>query len=201
MRYFSVFRCLNEEIKYKKGFFIFLIIILLLGIILGIAFSSQDNFRVYYVDYCDEYVYTILSKEESCIYLILSRFLVGFISLLIVLLCSISMFLIPIQIFVVFYRGFVCGGICVIIVQCFNFSGVAIMLFAYLPQFLISSYLLFLYCINFINIRQKLKELYFDYKCLSSYLVILEVIIIILCPALIEFIGVSLIIRNICFVI
>ena len=106
-----------------------------IGILSGIVIDKPSSVEYYYLDYCDVYVYRIFSGSAWGIFL--DRTMNGALFLLPSVLLAVSVFFVPLQGLLVFYKGFVFGSVTVILFSVYRFSGFAIWLIVLLPQVLL----------------------------------------------------------------
>lgn len=121
----------------KKRMIVLIVFITLFGIGLfsGIVIDKPNVIECYYLNYCDNYVYRIFSESPGGIFL--DRISGSAIFILLVFPLALSVFCVPLQAFLVFYKGFVFGSVTVILFSVYRFSGFLIWLVILLPQTLL----------------------------------------------------------------
>ena len=108
-----------------------------IGIMCGILIDKPSAIECYYLNYCDNYIYRIFSESPGGIFL--DRLLGSAFFLILVVPSALTIFCVPLQGFLVFYKGFVFGTVTVILVSVYKFSGFLVWLIVLLPQTLLFS--------------------------------------------------------------
>lgn len=121
----------------KKHLITFSILVIMfgIGIISGIVLDKSVAIECYYVNYCDNYVYRIFSEFPGGIFI--DRAIVSVVYIALVFPLAFSVYFVPLQGFLIFYRGFVFGSVTVILFSVYHFSGFLIWLIILLPQTLL----------------------------------------------------------------
>ncbi len=106
-----------------------------IGILVGMFIRKPAAIEVYYLDYCDNYIYRIFSEAPGGIFV--DRILSSLFFLVLALPAALSVFCTPLQGILVFYRGFVFGSVTVILFPVYRFTGFLVWLIVLLPQTLL----------------------------------------------------------------
>ncbi len=197
---FYINECKNYVLRYKIAV-IGLILLFLISTMCGIIIIKPSNIFDYYLGYCDNYMYKIFSVGSNTFSVLTGRILSNFLFLIAVCISSCIIFAFPLQVFTIFYRGFVFGTELMILCTCFSVSGFFVAFLLVLPQSLIFGSILILSspfsiecglttfrCLSL----EKMKE-YFPWLIFFSVLSVLS--------ALLEFLTVIIIFRPFTFVL
>ncbi len=141
--YFYINECKNYVLRYKIAV-IGLIILFLIGTMCGIIIAKPSNIFDYYFGYCDNYMYKIFSVGSSTLSIFTGRLLSNFLFLIAVCISCCIIFLFPLQVFTIFYKGFVFGTELTILCTCFSISGFFVSFLLVLPQSIIFGAILIL---------------------------------------------------------
>lgn len=129
---------LREMIDYLKKHFICSIVFItmfIIGILCGIVIKKPGSIECYYYNYCDHYIYRIFSESTGGI--LIDRILSSSIFIVLIFPLAFSVWIVPLQGLLIFYRGFVFGTVTVILFSVYRFSGCLVWLFVLLPQTLL----------------------------------------------------------------
>ena len=189
--------CILREIgaSVKKRFVVTVIFFALfvIGILSGIVIEKPASIECYYLNYCDNYIYRIFSESSGGIFV--DRLLSSAFFIVLTIPLALSIFCVPLQGILVFYKGFVFGTVTVILFSVYRFSGFLVWLVVLLPQVLLFSaaYVVLSVLAFDCGSENRLRR---DFGCMRGFLVylLLAAIAALLC-ALLEFLVVCLIFR------
>lgn len=124
-------------LKNRLLFLILFSAMFVIGIISGFVLDKPRAIECYYLSYCDNYVCRVYS--QSPFRLFFDRIFHSFLFLLLAVPAALTVFFLPFQMLVVFYRGFIFGYVTVILFSVYRFGGFMVWLVVLLPQTLLFS--------------------------------------------------------------
>lgn len=108
------------------------------GIMCGIIIGQNSFLLDYFLDYCDNYLYNIFSPSIGLFRVFINRLIRGTFSLLLILGCCFSLFVLPAVGIFLFTVGYSFGSLIVILPSVYGIQGFFVLLLVVLPQFLLS---------------------------------------------------------------
>lgn len=130
---FFIDECKNGVLRHKI-LTISLAILFLSSTMCGIVLVKPAGVFDYYLGYCDNYVYKVVCAGVNPFSILMGRCLSNILFFIVVCMSSCVVFLFPLQIFNVFYRGFVFGIELFILCTCYSVNGFFIALLLVFPQ-------------------------------------------------------------------
>ena len=126
----------------------------------GIVLAQPQTITVYFEDYCNVYIYNIYSFDLGWFSILLERALNCLLLFAVGAVAGLHCWLIPIQYLIIFYRGFILGIICGIMISVFGVIGGIVLFTVFLPQYLLITALIigfsaYIYENGLINKRAK----------------------------------------------
>lgn len=140
---FYINECRNCLFRHKM-LTISLIILFLSSTMCGIILEKPTVIFDYYLAYCENYTYKIFSVNASVFSIFTGRCISNILFFAVVCVSSSVVFLFPLHIFIVFYRGFIFGIELVILCTCYSVSGFFVALLLVFPQGIIFAAILIL---------------------------------------------------------
>lgn len=134
---------INATRKHRYWLF-FSVFLFISGIMCGIIIDKPLNLEIYYRDYCSDLIYNIIDKNQSALLLFLSQF---FNCILLIVFCipgGVIVYFLPLQCIIIFYKGFLFGTTCAIIITSYSLNGILILALIMIPQQLIFCVILIL---------------------------------------------------------
>lgn len=132
--YFEEIKCSLDK---HKILLLFSVLLFISGIICGIVIDKPLSMDLYYREYCSDMIYKIISKDYSIFLLLLSRILNYTLILVFCIFGGVIVYCIPINLIIIFYKGFIFGTACAIMISVYSLSGIIILLLVLLPQYFI----------------------------------------------------------------
>ena len=129
-----------EKLKRNTLLFFSLVAAFVIGIIAGILMERANAVNMVYYDYCSEYYLIIFRPEYGAGGIFIQRAFGIVIYFTLLFLLSLTVYTFFLQYLLFFYKGFILGIICDIIIAKFGVSGAFIIIFITLPQNLIIFY-------------------------------------------------------------
>jgi len=190
---------LSLKIKDNKLLIIIFSIIFIAGLFLGIFIEKSSAVKIYYIEYTENYYYSVFSQSESAFSILFIRIGNNILFFSITILLSLSIYLVPLHFIIIFYRGFILGVVCVIIFSSYSINGIFLTVLVVIPQNIISTFFLILAIISSMENSQifKRQRCYFGFK--SFLLNILLLYAFSLLGAVLELIIISCIMRPLNF--
>ena len=180
------FLCKYSNIKYaclanfkkNKIFYIICLILCLIGLFTGIFVAFKSGITVSTLNDYNLYYYT--SLDLASFGLFFTRLLSYACFLIILSICSLNVFLVPIGIVLIAYRTYLAGFNCCILISLFGISGAITSIIIIFPFQLIITFLLILYFALMINrSEQKKKFGYCLIKFWKTYLIFFAILTIV----------------------
>lgn len=126
---------IGSQLKKRLVVFITFSIMFVIGVMSGIIIDKPVAIDCYYLNYCDNYIYRIFSESPGGIFT--DRILTSALFIALVIPTALSIYCVPLQGLLVFYKGFVFGSVTVILFSVYRFSGFLVWLLVLLPQTLL----------------------------------------------------------------
>ena len=130
---FFLGECKNRILRYK-----FLILALVLAFLTstmcGIIIVKPTLIIQFCHGYCENYMYKVFSLESGIFSVLISRCIGNTLFLVVVCLSSTVIFVFPLQIFAIFYRGFIFGVEIFILFAYYTVGGFFVVILLLLPQ-------------------------------------------------------------------
>ena len=193
-----------EEVKYSLRSHKFLILVSFLifiaGIICGIVIEKPLSLDIYFRDYCGDFIFKIVNKDQSVFSLFFARLINHILMFGACLFLAISVWCIPVPVIIIFYKGFIFGTVCVIMVTVYSFSGIFIFIVVYVPQqLLFTTVLIFCVCPALDNALNNKRD-----RCISLrgfFDIALFALIAVVLIAALELVEILLILRTLNFIL
>lgn len=130
---------------FKSKIIIFILVLaMILGVILGVCLPKKLE-KLFFCENTVILFTNVFSSHGNFKSIILNRLFVDIFSLAIFIITSISFGLIVVNIFILFYRGYVMGALMIAMVSNFGFSGLLAFVFIIFLQNLLSNFALIFY--------------------------------------------------------
>lgn len=123
-----------EKIKRNFILFLSLCVIFCIGIIVGIALERESGVNLVYYNHCRKYYLNIFDAEYTFMKIVWQRFAGALVVFALIFVTSLSVYIFPVQFILFFYKGFLLGIICDIIITQFGVSGTLIIVIITVPQ-------------------------------------------------------------------
>jgi len=190
---------INLKIRDNKILIISFSLLFLIGLFIGIFIRKSATINIYYIEYTENYYYGIFCQSQSVFSILFSRIINNLLFFSIIILLSLSIYLIPVHFIIIFYRGFILGVVCVIIFTTYSINGIFLTILVVVPQNIITTFFLIISIITGIGQAKIIKRqhCYFNFKTF-----ILEIFILFLLSllgALLELVVISFILRPLNF--
>ena len=128
-----------SNILQRKFLLLIGLIVFSIGAGYGVA-NGKETISIFGVESdCDEYI-LIVFKERSVFSLFLRRIIFNVPAMAICLLSGCFLLLFPLHLFIIFYKGFLSGAVCVIIISNYGICGILIAIMAVIPITLITGF-------------------------------------------------------------
>lgn len=137
MNLLCILREIGAQLKKRLIVTIVFIALFVIGILSGIVMDKPLSIECYYLNYCDNYIYRIFSESSGGI--LVDRLLSSAFFIVLTIPLALTVFCVPLQGILVFYKGFVFGTVTVILFSVYRFSGFLVWLIVLLPQVLLFS--------------------------------------------------------------
>lgn len=136
--------------KIKRNFLLFLsfCVIFCFGIIVGIALERESGVNLVFYNHCRKYYLNIFDAEYTIFRIFWQRLAGTLIIFVLIFVLSLSVYIVPVQFILFFYKGFLLGIICDIIISQFSVSGALIIIVITIPQNLIMIFCMIVASLN-----------------------------------------------------
>lgn len=201
----SVFNCADtikrrteQAIKIFAWILIIYIVSLICGFLSGIFCDKESDIYVIFGAYTENYFLLVFGSLEKTFGIFLIRLSCNIGYFILAFITGLSVWLIPVNILIFIYRGFVLGLSMIISVRFFSTSGLVVFLFLIFPQHIITSACLVLSGVCCVENQKSKKSCSFckknDYwKCVLTFFLLS------LIGAIFEFLILALLIRPLHF--
>ena len=133
------FEEIKTSCKTHKIIFFCSLLAVIAGILCGIILDKPLSLDLYYREYCSDLIYRIVNKDQSVFSIFFTRILNYALVLIFCLPGGIIVWCLPVHYVIIFYKCFIFGTACVIMITVYSLSGVIILLLVLLPQQVIFS--------------------------------------------------------------
>lgn len=119
-----------------------LILLFVVGIICGIVLKLPNSVNIYYIDNCDNYIFIVCSTDNSCIEIFFNGIFNSLFICLLAFLCGSIIYAFPIQLFLIFYKGFILSVTCGIMFTNYGVVGAVLFILTKIIPYILSVFLL-----------------------------------------------------------